>query len=153
MRKLLVFVVISFFSFCLTTTAQNRYGVRGKAKISPVRLLPGYKVQLTTGADAVGGIIWKDGGMKIDFGMGLHVGVASDLVDKSDVVWREEQVVNGAQVICVYTKSHDFIVSFPRLTTNFQGKIRSQRDLAEMLIMVLTFEPTRGYPVESGTEE
>jgi len=103
-----------------------------------------------SGIDTWGGAIWKVGGLKIEWDSGLHVGVAADLVDKKDVAWRENQVINGQQVICVYTRSNDLIVSFPRLVANFQGHIQHQQDLAEMLLMIMTFEPTHGYAVESG---
>jgi|HubBroStandDraft_6_1064221.scaffolds.fasta_scaffold02825_3 hypothetical protein len=134
----------------LTVIAQSRNATKLPALRSPVQLLTGYKLQIGSGTDTWGGTIWKVGGLKIEWDSGLHVGVAADLVDKKDVAWQEEQVVNGQQVICVYTTSNDLIVSFPRLVTNFQGHIERQQDLAEMLLMILTFEPTHGYAVESG---
>ncbi len=134
----------------LTAIAQSRDTTKSPPLRSPVQLLSGYKIQLSSGIDTWGGTIWKVGGLKIIWHSGLHVGVAADLVDKKDVAWREEQVVNGQQVVCVYATSSDLIGSFPRLVTNFQGHIERQQDLAEMLLMILTFEPTHGYAVESG---
>jgi hypothetical protein len=134
----------------LMAIAQSRDTAKSPPARSPVHLLSGYKIQIGSGTDTWGGIIWKVDGLKVKFDSGLHVGVATDLVDKKDVAWREEQVVNGQQVICVYMTSNDLIVSFPRLVTNFQGHVQRQQDLAEMLLMILTFEPTHGYGVESG---
>lgn len=75
----------------------------------------------------------------------------ADSVDQNDVAWREEQVVNGQRVICVYTKSNDLIVSDRMRAVNFRGHIRNQQDLTEMLLTVLTHDPVHGYPVELGT--
>jgi hypothetical protein len=134
----------------LSAIAQSTDTTKSPPARSPVQLLSGYKIQISSGTDTWGGIIWKVGGLKFRFDSGLHVGVAADLVDKKDVAWREEQVVNGQQVICVYTTSNDLVVSFPRLVSNFQGHIQHPQDLAEMLLMIMTFEPTHGYVVESG---
>jgi hypothetical protein len=131
-------------------TTQNRDATINSPTKSPVHLLPAYKIQITSGIDTWGGTIWKDDGLKIEFNSGLHVGVAVDLVDRKDVAWREEQVINGQEVICVYTNSNDLIVSFPRLLTTFQGHAQHNQDIAEMLLTVLTFEPTRGYAVDPG---
>jgi hypothetical protein len=105
---------------------------------------------MSSGFDTWSGTIWKDDGLKIDVFSGLHVGVAADLVDRKDVAWREEQVINGHEVICVYTNSNNLTVSFPRLVTNFQGHIQHNQDIAEMLLTVLTFEPTHGYAADPG---
>jgi hypothetical protein len=131
-------------------TTQNQDTTTSSPAKSPVRLLPGYKIQMSAGIDTWGGTIWKDDGLKIEFNSGLHVGVAADLVDRKDVVWREVQDINGQEVICVYTNLNDLIVSFPRLVTNFQGHAQHNQDIAEMLLTVLTFEPTHGYAVDPG---
>ncbi len=147
--KCLIAPVLLFLSS--TTTAQNQDKGKAEVKLSPVQLLAGYTLRVTPGIDTWAGAISKDGGMKIGIYQGLHVGIEAESVDKKDVAWREEQIVNGQQVICVYTKSSDLIVSFPRLIVNFQGHIRNRQDLADMLLMVLTYDTTHGYPVPPGT--
>jgi hypothetical protein len=116
------------------------------ANRSPVRLLPGYKIQLLSAIDSLGGTIWKDRGLRITFDIGGHFGVEADSIDKNDIVWREEQVVSGQQLICVYTKAHHLVVSFPQLNSNFESKVRSERDVAEMLLMVSTYDQKFPYP-------
>jgi hypothetical protein len=54
------------------------------------------------------------------------------------------------RVICVYTKSNEFVVSIPRLAVNFRRHTQNQQEIAEMLLMVLTYEPSHGYAVEPG---
>jgi hypothetical protein len=152
MTKLSVLLIaLPLLSGSLTTTAQTQDRTKGEARIFPVELLPGYRVETRSGIDTWGATIWKDGGAKIEMYQGLHVGIAADLVKAEDVAWREEQVVNGQRVICAYTKSNDLVVSIPRQIVNFQSQIRDQQDLTEMLLMVLTYEPTHGYSVEPGT--
>jgi len=49
---------------------------------------------------------------------------------------------------CTYTRSHELIVSFhPSLTANFRAKIHNQQELADMLLMVVTFN-LEGYPFD-----
>jgi hypothetical protein len=151
MTKLWRYVFVPALLFAsLTSSAQNQVRARDEVKASPVQLLPGYRIQIVRGIESVGGTISKDPGTRIEFTIGGYFGVAADLVDRKDVAWREEQVINGQRVICVYTKSNDFVISIPKLITNFRSHIRTKQDLGEMLLMVLTFEPSHGYPVEPG---
>jgi hypothetical protein len=118
--------------------------------ILPIQLLPGYKVEGGHGTDTAGARIFKDGETSIAFGLGIHMAVQADSVDETRVAWKEDQIVNGRHLTCVYTKSGELIASFRDLpVANFSAKIRTQQELAEMLLMVLTFEPSHGYPVES----
>jgi hypothetical protein len=153
MRKLPALVMTLCFSIPLAITPQSRDEAKGGIKASPVRLLSGYEARLGAAIDTWGGTISKEGGVKIAVSMGCTLGSVADSVGRKDVIWREEQVVNGMQTVYVYTKWHELIVTFPRQCANFQGKIRNQQDLAEMLITVLTFDPTHGYPIEPGAAE
>ncbi len=118
---------------------------------SPVVLLSGYKVQIIPGIDSSGGKIWKERGLTIEIELCCGFGNAAESVDKSQILWREEQTFNGQRVVCVYTRSKHLIVSFPKLITNFRAKIRNPNELTEMLLMVLTFEPQQGYVTAPGT--
>jgi hypothetical protein len=141
---LLVFTVSS------VSNAHNQDRTNSNAKMFPLQLLPGYKVFSGSGIDSSSAKIWRDGSVTIELSQGLYVGVDVDSIRKEDVAWREEQIVNGERVICVYTKSNEFVVSIPRLAVNFRGHIQNQQEIAEMLLMVLTYEPRHGYAVEPG---
>jgi hypothetical protein len=151
MKKLSI-LTIAFFLFAVSarTTAQNQARKKCESGKSAFQLLPGYKVEVGWGIDSWGAKISKDGGVTIELSQGLHVGVEADSVDQNDIAWREEQVVNGQRVICVYTKSNDLIVSNRVQAANFRGHIRNQQNLTEMLLMVLTYDQVHGYPVEPG---
>jgi hypothetical protein len=151
MTKLSVLLIVCLlFSVFSTTNATIQDGAKREATLSPVRLLPEYKIRWASDIDSWGGTIWNDAGLKIVFHHDLYGGVLADQVDKNEVVWQAEQQVNGQQVICVYTKSNHFIVSIPKLVVNFEADIRSQKDLTEMLLMALTWDLTHGYPVAPG---
>ena len=115
-------------------------------------LLPGYRVTENQGIDSVVGNISKGAGrLTIHFDIFGATGNQADSeeVEKS-TIWRREQKINGARVICVYTKSRDLIVTFP-LSANFVARIRNQQDLADMLLMVLTFHSPASSPGQKGT--
>ena len=120
---------------------------------SPIQLLPEYKFQVgSTIEGGRHGKIWRQGGPSIAFDIDMYTPSAVDSVEKSQIAWREEQSRNPGRVICIYTKSQDLLITFVTpMPANFRSKIRSQRDLAEVLLMVLTFEPINGYPVDPST--
>jgi len=116
---------------------------------SPIRLLPGYHAEIVSGWEGgAGGKFTKQGGPSIDFQMSLHTESAVESIDKAQVVWREEQTVNGQHVVCVYTRSRELVITFPSFVANFRTKIRNEQDLAETLLMVLTFDPFHGYSTD-----
>ena len=111
---------------------------------SPVHLLPGFKWTLIPGIDSGGGTISNNDGLKIEVGLCCGFAIEADEVSKNMVLWHDEQIVNGERVLLVFTKSKELIISFPISTAraiNFRAKIRSQKELAEMLLMVLTYQP------------
>jgi len=143
---------MGLIAFAISQTVIANQNNTSKQTKSPVRLLPGYKIEMMSGFEGgLGGKISKDSGPTIDFGEGQHEGNSADSVNKDELLWRTEQIVNGKHVICAYTKSSELVITLPPSSSwpaNFRSKIRNQQDLAEMLLMVLTFEPNQGYPVE-----
>ena len=130
--------------------AQERQAAPAGVARSPVRLLPGYKIELRHGFEGdFGGRIWKPGGLSVDFDSGVHNPKAIDSIEAKDVRWRAEQIFDGHHVVLVYGPSGLVAISILDRAANFRAKIRNQQDLAEMLLMVLTFETSRGYPVDS----
>lgn len=91
--------------------------------------------------------------MRIGFDLGGNSGEATESISKSHVLWREEQVVNGQQLIRVYTRAHHLVVSIPRLNSNFESKVRSERDVAEMLLMIFTYDQKFPYPASPDNTE
>ena len=146
--SMLVITVLLLSAFSLAGWSQDR-NERSVAAMSPIELLPGYRMNWVPGIDTAGGTISKTSGIRIYVLLSGGSASQADLVAAKDVVWREDQVVNGRRVICVFTKSNDLVISFPQQVANFRAHIRNQQDLAEMLLMVLTYDPAHGYPAES----
>ena len=129
---------------------QNEGTRQAKKTLFPLRLLPGYKIQSVSGIEGgLGGRIWRESGPDIQFVV-LNVYSEDPLraVERADVLWREEQILNGNPFACVYTKSKELVMSCPAKASFFRAKIQSPRDLTEMLLMVSTFDVEHGYPVD-----
>jgi hypothetical protein len=140
------------FLICVFTlaTGQEKPPSKEESKMrSPIRLLPGYKVQVQPGIDTGGARFWKEGGLDMHFSTGTYEFKEADSIPANQVQWRVEQIVNGNHITCVFTKSQEFIVTVNELpVSNFDAKIRSQQELAEMLLMVLTYDIQHPYPVD-----
>lgn len=143
-------IAILIVSMGCAATAQEASAPSTSAGIRfPLRLLPGYKLQAAAGYDnGPTGKIWKENGPTINFHMGPYFPEETESIKKDQILWREEQIINGQSFTCVYTKSADLVISHqPLPVANFRAKIHSQQELAEILLMVLTFEP-KGYLVD-----
>jgi len=146
-RLMLVLFLILLPS--VQASGQDENTAQGKKTLAMVRLLPGYKFQIVPGFEGnAGGRIWKEGGPKIEFSIGCCFDDATQSTGRDDVLWKEEQVVNGQTFICAYTKSRELLMSFPKQFGHFRAKVQSQKDLSEVLLMVLTFDVEHGYPVD-----
>lgn len=108
-----------------------------------IKLLPGYVHHHGQGIDSTVGTIGKEAGLRIHYDIGPLAGnyaECSKLCGWTDnEVWRKKQIVSNQEVICVFTKEKRLVISFPKATANFYATIRSQEDMADMLLMVLTF--------------
>ena len=107
----------------------------------PMRLLPGYHVTLKKGIDSAVGDIAKKGGVAIRFEM---MGASPDYSEDEDVkkneAWRKIQTVNGNDVVCIFSKQGQLLVSFPKYRANFFAQINTEQDAVDMMLMVLTFQ-------------
>jgi hypothetical protein len=74
-----------------------------------------------------------------------------DAIEMNQIAWRLRQTLNGRSFDCIYTKSDEFVITSPNAPpANLRAKIRSRQDLAEMLLLALSFDPNHGYPVDPG---
>jgi hypothetical protein len=109
-----------------------------------IELLPGFHHHLKQGIDSATGTIGKKGGLQIQYDIGEQAGNYTQCTwcgwTKGEV-WRKKQIVNGQEIVCVFTKNRRFIVSFPEAHANFYATIRTTGELTEMLLMLFTFRP------------
>jgi hypothetical protein len=115
-----------------------------------MQLLPGYTHKPLQGIDSIVGQIVKDDGWKISYEIGrvskpgqpMMGGGFRDrpkLMPKTKVRWYREQTVSGRAVHMALTKDNTLLVSFPDKGMNFHATVRSFEQLADAMLMILTY--------------
>jgi len=126
-----------------------------------MRLLPGYKHQPLQGIDSIVGRISKAGGLEIGYEIGrVHKpgeprtgGSFSDrpkLVPRNQVHWYREQVVNRQEIHMAYLKDNLLLVSYPKNGLNISVTVRTSAQMAEALLMILTYPNPPGQSIGDG---
>jgi hypothetical protein len=139
--KILRLALFIFLALCVTMIAAV-----GQELPPPglINLLPGYHHRGEQGIDSRVGTIWKKNGLQIHYDIGELAGNYTGcrpLCDWTDgEVWRKKQLINGQQIICVFTNKKRLVISFPDAHANFYATIRTQQQLTDMLLMLFTFQ-------------
>ncbi len=129
-----------------------------------VRLIEGYTYKRSRTFDTINGTISKKGGVSIEFESGVSEGYAADPKDKDKYLWYREQVINGHRVMLALTTTGKGTVWTPEKprgiasakilmvtypggfgpmdAANFYAEVVSEEEIAEVLLMVLTFDPS-----------
>ena len=141
--------------FLLGVTAASP-ALAADARLGGMRLLAGYEHQPLQGFDSIVGKIEKEDGLQISYEIGgvpkpgapRFGGQFSDrpkLTPKDQVRWYREQVDNGQPVHLAHGKDNFLLVSFPQKGMNFSVTVRSADEMAEALLMILTYpDPVAG---------
>lgn len=112
--------------------------------LGSIRLLPGYEWQQGRGADSAVGKITRRGGLTIYYDIG---GMAGNQVDArkraKDFRWSKDQVVGGSPVQILVSKDRWLVVTFPDDHANFNCQLKSDEELTDALLMVLTYRPAK----------
>lgn len=131
-----------------------------------IKLLSGYDLKKNWEVDALSATIEKPGGLIIHFEAGMSEGCAVDLKEKDKYQWYKEQSINGRRVILALIRpglktdpgldkernlppGNILLVTFPlggdrAHAANFIGKVADSGEMVDMLLMVLTFDPSKG---------
>jgi hypothetical protein len=155
MHKLLALILI--FLLPIQILASDNYG--------GIKLLDGYKIKKGRAVDAATWTIYKEGGLTIEFEAGMNEGLWADPKEKDKYVWYREQNVNGHKVMLALIKpglktvwepdkprsteaGNILLVTFPLgiqadNTANFKAEILNEGELADALLMILTFNPDK----------
>src|SRR5262245_29066614 len=111
-----------------------------------MKLLPGYQHTKDPGDDPLSGNIWKERGLDIYYDIGG--GGSATATRKAKALWYKEQVINGRVVqlaLAVFpNKNRELYVSVPEGSdrfANFHTRVQSDEDVADMLLIVLTYTP------------
>lgn len=157
-KFLLVIVLVSMFtaSPCISSDAPDF-----------LKLLNGYSIVRESTMDAVTWTIEKEGGLRIHFEAGFSEGMWVDQKDAHSYVWSRTQSVNGYKAFFALIKPGlrtrwepknsnglppgnvllvTFLLDGERSfhTANFSAKITSDQELVDTLLMVMTFDPSKG---------
>ena len=152
---IIVLVFISGFSGGITS-AQSVYG--------GIQLLNGYKYRKGEGLGVLSavGTIYKENGLIIEIEEGLSQGYAANRTSIGKYAWFKEQVINGQSVRIALTAKgvktvwepdrprdsrtgHILLVTFPlsnqvNHAVNFRAELLNEEELADALLMILTFD-------------
>ena len=123
-----------------------------------IKLLPGYEHKSLPGIDTTNGKIWKKDGVTIEYVNGKLAGNQVEEVKKAitqtkkdSIRWYKEQTVGGQPVQLLLTKDRTLYATVPEAKTgvmggpaNFKASPKSDEDLADVLLMVLTFRAEGG---------
>ena len=156
MQKLIILILICF---CTTQSFSQD-------KNTGIQLLEGYKFKRLQAFDAATWAIYKEGGLTIVFEAGLNQGLWADPKKIDQYAWYREQNLNGRKVKFALIKSglktvwepdqprssetgNILLVTFPLndslpdYTANFKAEILNDQEMADALLMILTFNPNK----------
>ena len=150
MKKIVVLLALFLLPTALLRAADNQ-------SFGDIKLLDGYHVTRQGAVDVEAGTIEKSGGLRITFESGPSEGAAVKRDKKGKYLWYREQIVKGHKVRLALEeqrrigKKHLLLVTFllggenTAFACNFAGDVKSQEDIADMLLMILTFDPSHPF--------
>jgi hypothetical protein len=133
-KTLFVYVLIALFALPACSQIAKADPPPGK-----MQLLPGYTHKSEQGIDTRVGKIFKNGGITINYDIGELAGLYTSPDGKDEYEWYKEQKMNTQTVRIALTKKRELRVTFVEATVNFFGTVPTEQDLADALLMVLTF--------------
>ena len=103
-----------------------------------IRLLEGYVHETLQGKDTRVGRISKKGGITINYDIGKLAG--NYAVSRSKrAQWFREQRVATQLVQIAFSKEGTVYITFPQAAANFYASVKTPSEMADALLMVLTF--------------
>lgn len=159
MRRLIFAAIL-----CLATPI---IGVGTEKSPGRIHLLDGYTATRGSAVDAAVWTIQGKSGLIIHFESGPSEGRAVNLRDREKYAWYRKQTVNGQEVLVALIKpglktvwepdpernlppGNILLVTFPLSSShpdsaaNFVAKLADEQEMADVLLMTLTFDPSRG---------
>lgn len=158
MRNIVAALLVFLTSCALVFGSERSFG--------GVQLLDGYSATRQSTVDTNSWTIQGKNGLIIHFESGPSEGRAVDLKNEEKYVWHREQTVNGHRVLLALVKpgikmdaaldaernlppGNILLVTFPLSVhrddaANFVGKVANQEEMIDMLLMALTFDPSKG---------
>ena len=117
-----------------------------------IELFDGYTHIRRQGIDSSVGEISKPNGITIRYDIGRMAGLfAGRCMATNECLWYKGQKINGREVWLSLTKDGRIYATFPKEYANFWADTKSQEDIADFLIMILTYKVKE--PVEPNSTE
>ncbi len=145
MTKKLPLFVLTFCLFLLSASAQDQ-ALKKREIPAPggIKLLSGYVHTPGRGIDSTVGSIKKEGRLDIKYDIGVLAGEYVRLCQwNNSCVWHKEQQLNAGLLKIALRNDGVIFATFPRTMANFYTKVRTEEDIAEFLMMILTFDETQ----------
>ncbi|HEX8370413.1 MAG TPA: hypothetical protein VF604_17835 [Pyrinomonadaceae bacterium] len=117
-----------------------------------IELINDYTHIAKRGIDAAVGEITKPGGMTISYLIGNNAeSAASRMCGRKDsCLWYKGQIINGREVWLGLSKEGKIVATFPKERANFYADTKAPEDIADFLIMVMTYK-VKESPVQDKT--
>jgi hypothetical protein len=107
-----------------------------------IELLDGYTHTRGRGIDSRVGAISKPEGMTIRYDIGDMAGQYTSKCSRAKDIclWYKSQKVGGREVYLALTKEGEIIATFPQESANFFAQTKSPENVADFLLMILTYK-------------
>lgn len=151
MTKKIIYALALLSALTLSSAAQTN-GVAAPSKPTvpvsgpppgDIRLLDGYRHIRKKGIDSRVGEISAPSGLTIRYDIGRMAGAYAPRVcaEATACLWYKKQNNNGNEVVVGLTREGKIYATFPNDYANFYADTKSSEDVADFLLMVLTYTP------------
>jgi hypothetical protein len=134
--------------FMLGLIATDLFAQDGR--LGNMQLLPGYTHQTRQGIDSLIGGISKPNGLRFGYEIGRvtkpgRARTGGSFIDgprqqrEDQIRWYREQTVNGQPIHLAYRNDDLLLVSFPHKGLNISVRVRDANEMAEALLMIMTY--------------
>lgn len=112
---------------------------------SGIQLLDGYKHRSLPGLDTTNGVIWKDGGPRIDYVIGIAGPQATAYRQTHKGIWRTSVKVRDMAFDFVLDTDQDVLVATIGGYGTFTATgVRSRQDVSEVMLIIMTYDMSKG---------
>jgi hypothetical protein len=127
-------------------SAQNARAPETQIGPGGMQLLPGYQHERLRGLDTLRGRIWKDGGPNITYEIGPSATNEVQAYKQSNRTrWVKAIKINNAVVeIALHQDNETLLAASPDLCTFRASPVKSYSDMADVLLMITTYDPLKG---------
>jgi len=106
-----------------------------------IQLIETYTHTRKKGIDTIVGEISKPGGLTIHYDNGPLAGlVAGRICGQDNCLWYKRQKVNENDVYLGFRADGFIVATFPKDYVNFYAHTKTQEEIADFLIMILTYK-------------